>query len=173
MQSLFWILFQIDSLMPVLLSHLVGFYHVPSPAGYFSSFSFCLVCCVWGLFPWWLRWSSVWPQWGRPGFNPWVGKIPWRWKWQPTPVLWPRKFHGWRSLMGYSPWVTESWTWLSNFTLFLQADGLYFLFILESAPCGWGWTSGLLIFLSWENCFCGVLLDGGWFHVSGGQCNVQ
>ena len=28
----------------------------------------------------------------------------WRRKWQPTPVLLPRKFHGWRSLVGYSPW---------------------------------------------------------------------
>ena len=32
------------------------------------------------------------------------GKIPWRRKWQPTPVLLPGKFHGWRSLVGYSPW---------------------------------------------------------------------
>ena len=38
------------------------------------------------------------------GFNLWVGKIPWRRKWQSTPVLMPGKFHGWRSLMGYSPW---------------------------------------------------------------------
>ena len=28
-------------------------------------------------------------------------------KWQPTPVLLPEKFHGWRSLVGYSPWVGE------------------------------------------------------------------
>ena len=41
---------------------------------------------------------------GRPEFNPWVRKIPWRRKWQPTPVLLPEKFHGWRSLVGYSPW---------------------------------------------------------------------
>ena len=33
-----------------------------------------------------------------------VGKIPWRGKWQPTPVLLPGKSHGWRSLVGYSPW---------------------------------------------------------------------
>ena len=33
-----------------------------------------------------------------------VGKIPWRKKWQPTPVLLPGKFHGWRNLVGYSPW---------------------------------------------------------------------
>ena len=39
-----------------------------------------------------------------PGFDPWVGKIPWRRKWQPTPVLLPGKFHGQRSLVGYSPW---------------------------------------------------------------------
>ena len=38
------------------------------------------------------------------GFHPWVGKIPWRKKWQPTPVLLPGKSHGWRSLVGYSPW---------------------------------------------------------------------
>ena len=37
------------------------------------------------------------PQCGRPGFDPWVGKIPWRRKWQPTPVFLPRKSHGQRS----------------------------------------------------------------------------
>ena len=41
---------------------------------------------------------------GRPGFNPLVGKIPWRRKWQPTPVLLPGKSHGQRSLVGYSSW---------------------------------------------------------------------
>ena len=41
---------------------------------------------------------------GIPGFDPWVGKILWRWKWHPTPVLLPGKFHWWRSLVGYSPW---------------------------------------------------------------------
>ena len=38
------------------------------------------------------------------GFDPWVRKIPWRRKWQPTPVFSPGKSHGWRSLIGYSPW---------------------------------------------------------------------
>ena len=37
-------------------------------------------------------------------FDPWVGKIPWRRKWQPTPVFLPGKCHGQRSLVGYSPW---------------------------------------------------------------------
>ena len=33
-----------------------------------------------------------------------VGKIPWKRKWQPTPVFLPGKFHGQRGLVGYSPW---------------------------------------------------------------------
>ena len=37
-------------------------------------------------------------------FHPWVGKIPWRWKWQPTSVLLPGEFHGQRSLASYSSW---------------------------------------------------------------------
>ena len=40
----------------------------------------------------------------RHRFNPWAGKIPWRRKWQPAPVFFPGKFHGQRSLVGYSPW---------------------------------------------------------------------
>ena len=40
----------------------------------------------------------------RPGFYSWVRKIPRRRKWQPTPVPLPGKSHGWRSLVGYSPW---------------------------------------------------------------------
>ena len=40
----------------------------------------------------------------RCGFDLWVGKIPWSRKWQLTPVFLPGKFHGQRSLVGYSPW---------------------------------------------------------------------
>ena len=54
--------------------------------------------------PWWLRGSSVCLQCRRPGFDAWVGKILWRRKWQPTPVLLPGKSHGRRSLVSYSPW---------------------------------------------------------------------
>ena len=43
-------------------------------------------------------------QYGRPGFDPWVGKIPWRREWQHTPVLLPGEFPGQRSLASYSPW---------------------------------------------------------------------
>ena len=34
-------------------------------------------------------------------FNPWVGKLPWRREWLPTPVFLPEEFHGQRSLVGY------------------------------------------------------------------------
>ena len=50
----------------------------------------------------------------RPGFDPWVRKIPWNRKWQPIPVFllknsmdrvaWPAVVHG----------VAESWTQLSD-----------------------------------------------------------
>ena len=40
----------------------------------------------------------------RPGFDPWVGKIPWRRAWQPTLVFLLGESHGQRSLAGYSPW---------------------------------------------------------------------
>ena len=37
------------------------------------------------------------PEMWRPGFDPWVGKIPWRKAWQPTPVSFP----------GEPPWTEE------------------------------------------------------------------
>ena len=39
----------------------------------------------------------------RHRFDPWVGKIPWRRNWQPTPVFLPGEFLGQRNLVGYSP----------------------------------------------------------------------
>ena len=48
--------------------------------------------------------KSVCLQCGRPVFNPWVRKVPWRRKWQSTPVLLPGKSLGPKSLVGYSPW---------------------------------------------------------------------
>ena len=43
----------------------------------------------------------------RYRFDPWVGKIVWRRKWQPAPVFLPGKSHGQRSLAGYSPWACK------------------------------------------------------------------
>ena len=53
--------------------------------------------------PWWLRWERICPQCGRLGFDPWVGKIPWRRKWLPTPGFLPGESHEQRSLEGYGP----------------------------------------------------------------------
>jgi len=53
---------------------------------------------------WWLRRERICLQGGRPGFDPWVGKIPWRKRtWQPTPVFLAGESHGQRILVGYSP----------------------------------------------------------------------
>ena len=60
---------------------------------------------------------------GRCRFHPWVRKIPWRRKWQPTPGFLSGEFHGQRSLVGYSPWrhrdrhhwVTNTFTHFSPF----------------------------------------------------------
>ena len=46
--------------------------------------------------PWGLSGKESVCQCRRRGFNPWVGKIPWRRKWQPTPVSLPGKSHGQR-----------------------------------------------------------------------------
>ena len=55
-------------------------------------------------FPWWLSGKEPSCQCRRYGFSPWVWKIPWRMKWQPTLVFLPGEFHGQRSLVDYSPW---------------------------------------------------------------------
>ena len=60
---------------------------------------------------------SICLQCGRPGFDPWMGKILWRRKWQLTPGPLPGKFHGWRSLVGYGPWghrVGHDWSDLAQ-----------------------------------------------------------
>ena len=50
----------------------------------------------------------------RCGMDPWVGKISWRRKWQPTLVFLPEKSHEQRNLVGYR--LAEGWTQLSNWT---------------------------------------------------------
>jgi len=47
------------------------------------------------------QWERICPPSRNCGFDPWVGKILWRRKWQPTPVFLPAKSHEQRSLVGY------------------------------------------------------------------------
>ena len=48
--------------------------------------------------------NSIRLQCRRPWFHLWVGKIPWRREWLPSPVFFPGEVHGQRSLADYSPW---------------------------------------------------------------------
>ena len=56
----------------------------------------------------------------RHRFSPWVGKMPWTRKWQPTLVFLPGEFHGQKNLVGYNPWgrkeldTTESLTHMAT-----------------------------------------------------------
>ena len=84
--------------------------------------------------PWWLSGEES----GRHGFDPWVRNIPWRRKWQPTPVFLPGKSHGQRSLAGYSPWGHKSQTQLSNETT-TTTRVTYSTFSRGNAPSTNGW----------------------------------
>ena len=64
----------------------------------FVSFLMCME------FPRWLSGKESTCQCRKRGFDPWSRKIPWRRKWQPTPVFWPENPQGQRILAGYSPW---------------------------------------------------------------------
>ena len=44
------------------------------------------------------------PTWLRSEFDPWVRKIPWKRKWEPISVFLSGKYHGQKSLEGYSSW---------------------------------------------------------------------
>ena len=81
--------------------------HIEKGSGLYIFWNAQLVGCVKKSFPGGSRSKESTCQCRRQhkcGFNLWVGKIPWRKKWQPTPVFLPGEFHGQRSLVGYSPW---------------------------------------------------------------------
>ena len=84
-----------------------------------SQAAFLIVNSAWVLtiytrgFPWWLSGKESASQCRRWGCSLWVGKIPWRRKWELTPVFLPGRFHGQRSLTDYSPRgprVGHNWT---------------------------------------------------------------
>ena len=64
----------------------------------------------------------------RRGFSPWIRKIPWKRKWQPTPVCLPGKSHRQRSLVSYSPWGHKE----SDMTEQLSTHRH-----MHSSSCGW------------------------------------
>ena len=80
------------------------------PIEFCTGFSGLYLDLVWFIFtnlysfPRWLSSKESTCQCRRQGFNLWVRKIPWRRKWQPTPVFLPGKSHKQRRVVGYSPW---------------------------------------------------------------------
>ena len=75
---------------------------------------------------WWLSGKELACQFRRYRFNSWLRKIPWRGKWQPTPIFLPGKSHGQRKLVGYNPWglkrvghnlatkQQQQWSWIQS-----------------------------------------------------------
>ena len=85
--------------------------------------------------PWWLRRSSICLQCGRPRFDSWVGKIPWRRKWQSTSALLSGKSHGRRSLIGYSPWGCKESDTTERLRFYFQNTYLFLEALLGSNSC--------------------------------------
>ena len=109
----------------------------------------------WG-FPGGSEGKSICLQCRRPGFDPWVRKIPWRRKWQPTPVLLPGKSHGQRSLVDYGPWDRKE----SDTTERLH---FHFHFPWRKLSWIWSWQAKILCFILWitrshkKNSHCPIL----------------
>ena len=83
-----------------------------------SSYGLLCIDPVWGLLNHWIYKLILGASWcsdgkesacqcKRHGFDSWIERIPWRRKWQSTPVFLPGKFHRQRSLASCSPWSFE------------------------------------------------------------------
>ena len=72
----------------------------------------------------------------RPRFHTWVGKIPWRRKWQSTPVFLPGKSRGQRRLTGYSPWgrTETDRTEQGTLSLFFSQVNTFYYFTSSNVP---------------------------------------
>ena len=109
-----------------------------------------------------------------PLYNSWVGKIPWRRKWQSTPVFLSGKFHGQRSLAGCSPWghkelditkyiyiffffsfssvmgLRTSWICIFMSSLNLSVHLLFHIFCVCVCVCVYVCSTDLFFSLSWD-----------------------
>ena len=79
--------------------------------------------------PWWLRRWRVCPQFRRPKFDPWVGKIPWRREWQLTPGFLPGESHGRRTPGGLQSmeWWRVGHDWATSLSLLFWSFSAGFL----------------------------------------------
>ena len=100
----------------------------------------------------------------RPGFDPWVGKIPWRREWQPTPVFLPGKSHGQKSLVGYRSWghkESDTTEQLTHYFPVKESSGLH-----SVCPCPmWlgaaGWLASLVNGMWLDGRYLGLGLHPG------------
>ena len=104
----------------------------------------------------------------RCGLDPWVGKIPWRRKWQATPIFLPGKFHGQRSLGGCSPrgrkklvrtepWNAHTATWLFPASTVNLASA-------ENLPVTLAQSVAAKQLLLMQNCLVRGMFLGPWSH---------
>ena len=113
--------------------------------------------------PWLLSGKESACQSRRQGFDPWVWKILWRRKWQPTPVFLLGKSHGQRTLVGCAPWIARSQTQLSyqmtttNLLYCLFTINFLIMFIYNNI----NYFMFLQISLFWTVHICGIM----WFFV--------
>ena len=88
-----------------------------------------LLLSLWSLeLCWWLDGKESTCQCRRPGFDPWVRKIPWRRELLPTPAFLPGKSHGQRRLVDYRPWGCKRVRHDLTTNQQLWPLGLYFFF---------------------------------------------
>ena len=112
--------------------------------------------------PLWLTWWRICLQCRRLGFDPWVGKIPWRRERLPTPVLWPGEFYGL-----YNPWgcrVQHHWATFTFTSDLSMCTGTMFSLSSTQAPtflalnhwpsyfpACWWWTGFRTSSITWAN----------------------
>ena len=82
-----------SSVLGILQARILEWVAMPSSRGSSQSRDRTGVCCI----------SCIGRRHERCGFDPQIGKMPWRRAWQSTPVFLPAESHGQRNLVGYSP----------------------------------------------------------------------
>ena len=111
----------------------------------------------------------------RHGFDPWVKKIPWSRKWQPTTVFLPGRFHGQRSLVGYSPWFhkeSDTTEGLNRQACHSARRFLSICFVRRAYTCATCWTTGVK-FANRPVCRWGSLLAWRWLACPTATCLVS